>query len=426
MQVIIDTVSGSVARLHPPFELCKVGDERCASYHVTVLDVLHDQALVSLSAPHLPPSVCCVTLQFLERDAVSVAHWSRVTPLSRPTDAIIAEKLQRVHTRLLLVPPTSFPTPSLPGSRKSLSDTQDSEAAFECIFVCPGGDAKLDAEAHQNPLTAIQNSPVEISTQPARSQLPLVLFIHGGPHSVIIIYCSYYYHYEYTILLFQAFDGAFSPEVACLVANGFAVCMVNYRGSLGFGLRSLHSLPGRIGQQDVNDCMDALKAAIGTGLVDEKRVGVMGGSHGGFLTCHLIAQFPTVFSVAIARNPVVSIGWNLAAGDIPDWCHTEVGTGVVMPHQGYYLPDGAQMSACFAASPVSLVGSVKTPVLLLLGSEDKRVPLGQSMEYYHLLRARGVETKLCIYPMGHSLASKVGPKANVWGNALVWLRKHLA
>jgi acylaminoacyl-peptidase len=86
------------------------------------------------------------------------------------------------------------------------------------------------------------------------------------------------------------------------VSQGYAVLLVNYRGSMGFGEAALHSLPGRAGFADVQDCHDATEAVLKKfpAVVDKEKVGVVGGSHGGFLAGHLIGQHPELYKVRFA------------------------------------------------------------------------------------------------------------------------------
>jgi acylaminoacyl-peptidase len=128
---------------------------------------------------------------------------------------------------------------------------------------------------------------------------PLVVVPHGGPHAVTIT--TYFHSYAFLS-----------------ISYGFALLHVNYRGSTGFGSASLASLAGttvvgrlaspaatnlpprpthragHIGAQDVSDVIDAtqLVLSIEPRVVDEKRVGIVGGSHGGFLAAHMIGQYP--------------------------------------------------------------------------------------------------------------------------------------
>lgn len=138
---------------------------------------------------------------------------------------------------------------------------------------------------------------------------PTVITPHGGPHSCYA--ASYFTPYTF------------------LVSVGYNVVLLNYRGSTGFGEASIQSLPGNIGTNDVEDCMASLKAAIKAGYVDESKVAVIGGSHGGFLTGHLMGQHPEVFKCAVLRNPVCDLALMVNLSDIPDWCFIEAfGTAV--------------------------------------------------------------------------------------------------
>ena len=180
--------------------------------------------------------------------------------------------------------------------------------------------------------------------------------------------------------------------------------------------------------------MQALNAVLATGLVDSSRVFVMGGSHGGFLTTHLISQFPDRFLAAAVRNPVVNIWANYMTCDIPDWCHSEVGTGVSIGGavsglgvvEAVPAPSKDHLEQMWQASPVSLIERVQTPLLIMLGTQDKRVPMGQSVQYYHALRSRGVEVKLNIYEMDHSLSNKVAAQANVWVSVAMWFMRNIS
>ncbi len=71
-----------------------------------------------------------------------------------------------------------------------------------------------------------------------------------------------------------------------------------------------------------------------------------------------------------------------------------------------------------------MLHQVETPLLLLLGNQDRRVPMEQSIEYYHTLRARGIPVKMLVYPMNHSLTNSVAGKANVWIQTLLWFQKY--
>ncbi|KAK7857798.1 acylamino-acid-releasing enzyme, partial [Quercus suber] len=114
---------------------------------------------------------------------------------------------------------------------------------------------------------------------------PLIVFLHGGPHTVSL--------------------SSFS------------------KGSLGFGEEALQSLPGKVGEQDVNDVLTAIDHIIEKGLASPSKITVLGGSHGGFLTTHLIGQAPDRFVAAAVRNPACNLALMVGTTDIPDWCYVE-------------------------------------------------------------------------------------------------------
>ncbi|KAK8933434.1 hypothetical protein KSP39_PZI015418 [Platanthera zijinensis] len=206
---------------------------------------------------------------------------------------------------------------------------------------------------------------------------PLILILHGGPHSVI--------------------STTYSKSLAFLSSLGYNLLAVNYRGSLGFGEEALQSLPGKIGSQDVNDVLAALDYVSERGLVDRSRVAVLGGSHGGFLTSHLIGQAPDRFVAAALRNPVCNLSLMVGTSDIPDWCYIEA-YGKAGKDIFSEAPSNEQLSDFYSKSPISHISKVKTPTLFLLGAQDRRVPVSNGLQYARALRERGVEVKVMVFP----------------------------
>eukprot|EP01126_Amoeba_proteus_P054201 TRINITY_DN6655_c0_g1_i5.p1 TRINITY_DN6655_c0_g1~~TRINITY_DN6655_c0_g1_i5.p1 ORF type:complete len:301 (+),score=41.90 TRINITY_DN6655_c0_g1_i5:2168-3070(+) len=207
-------------------------------------------------------------------------------------------------------------------------------------------------------------------------KLPLIMAIHGGPH--------------------YAFVNKFSRDVFFFLLAGFHVMSVNYRGSTGFGNHFLNSLPGHCGDYDVQDCMASLTHVLSKcgDIIDSERIFSFGGSHGGFVSTHLFAREKRV-KAGVIRNPVVDISQMVLATDIPDWCYTEC-------CQKSYTASALQVM--FTASPFQYIDQVKIPVLVVLGAKDKRVPPLQGWNYYLELKARGVKTRLLIYPdSGHAI-----------------------
>lgn len=189
----------------------------------------------------------------------------------------------------------------------------------------------------------------------------------------------------------------FTLTPAYLAAQGFAVLVVNYRGSTGFGQAPLHSLLGHVGFADVGDVLDATKHALAVydGVLDGSRVGVLGGSHGGFLAAHCIGQHGDVFKAGVLINAVLNIPGMFGFSDIPDWSQAETGT---MGRASGEMTRFEEVARMHVASPIAHVDKVVAPTLIILGLKDKRVPPLQSFEYYRELKARGIPTKVLTYP----------------------------
>lgn len=236
---------------------------------------------------------------------------------------------------------------------------------------------------------------------PEKTKFPLVVTPHGGPHSVFTTSWMLY------------------PAVLCRM--GFAVLLVNYRGSLGFGQDSVASLPGNVGTQDVKDVQFCMEEVLQKEPLDPQRVALLGGSHGGFLSCHLIGQYPNAYRACVARNPVVNIASMVGSTDIPDWCLAEAG----LPYDPSALPDPRQWTEMLLHSPMQYVDKVQTPVLLMLGEEDRRVPPKQGLEYYHALKARGIPTRVLLYPGNNHALAGVEAEADGFMNIALWLIQHM-
>jgi len=193
------------------------------------------------------------------------------------------------------------------------------------------------------------------------------------------------------------------------------------------GEKFLQSLPGRCGALDVIDCMDAIAYVTGqsqvrdiarTPMVDTDRLSVFGGSHGGFLSLHLVGQYPDTFKAACVRNPVANVNAMSGLSDIPDWCWFESGIDYSVDSP----PGTKQQETMYAASPMAHVTKVKTPVFMMLGGNDKRCPIQQAIDYARYLKARNVKHRIAIYKEGqHSLDDNVAMVYDQLPNALLWL-----
>jgi dipeptidyl aminopeptidase/acylaminoacyl peptidase len=202
---------------------------------------------------------------------------------------------------------------------------------------------------------------------------PLILQIHGGP----------VWSYQ------EWFPRA---SLSWLVSRGYAVLMPNPRGSTGRGRAFLGAVIGDMGGADARDDLAGVDALVERGDADPERIGVTGGSYGGYMSCWL----PVVdqrFKAAVAISPVTdyySQHWNSNIGAWDAW------------FLGGRPEDGAVHYQ--ERSPVFFADRVTTPTLLTAGTEDRCTPPGQAMEFYRALQARDVPVEVAIYPgEGHGV-----------------------
>jgi dipeptidyl aminopeptidase/acylaminoacyl peptidase len=202
---------------------------------------------------------------------------------------------------------------------------------------------------------------------------PLILQVHGGP----------VWSYQ------ESFP---RPSLSWLVSRGYAILMPNPRGSTGRGRAFLEAVIGDMGGDDARDDLAGVDALVERGDADPERIGVTGGSYGGYMSCWL----PVVdqrFKAAVAISPVTdyySQHWNSNIGEWDSW------------FLGGRPEDGAEQYR--ERSPVFFADRVTTPTLLTAGTEDRCTPPGQAMEFYRALRARAVPVEVAIYPgEGHGV-----------------------
>ncbi|XP_071704367.1 acylamino-acid-releasing enzyme-like isoform X2 [Rutidosis leptorrhynchoides] len=232
---------------------------------------------------------------------------------------------------------------------------------------------------------------------------PLAVILHGGPQDVSVT--------------------SFSKSSAFLASLGFSLLIVNYRGSLGFGEEALQSLLGQVGTQDVNDVLTAIDHVIDTGLANPSKIVVMGLSHGGFLTTHLIGQAPDKFVAAVARNPVCNLGLMAGTSDIPDWCFVEAfGSAGLSNYKKAPTPE--VLALFHEKSPISHVSKVKTPTLFLLSEKDIRVPVTNGLQYARALKEKGVPVKVIVFPEDIHPINRQQSDFESFVNIGVWFKKY--
>eukprot|EP00035_Acanthoeca_spectabilis_P026746 m.464047 g.464047 ORF g.464047 m.464047 type:complete len:809 (-) comp23288_c0_seq1:29-2455(-) len=248
---------------------------------------------------------------------------------------------------------------------------------------------------------AILYTPPAVEGLPEASR-PLIVWPHGGPHSMT--------------------DYVYNPYVASFVALGFVVVAPNYVGSAGYGDEPIIELAsGNVGTLDVADVNGAADAVVAAELCSPTDIVAFGGSHGGFLTAHLSAQFPKRYKATVIRNPVIDIASMVGSSDIPSWCWTEVG----LHYTPGAVPGGTELKKMHDASPLSRVDRVCAPSLVLIGLQDVRVPVSQGFLWHNALRARGVQTKVRTYPDDRHPLSSTKCAADVFVHSVAWFQEHL-
>ncbi|KAJ0034248.1 hypothetical protein Pint_24700 [Pistacia integerrima] len=213
---------------------------------------------------------------------------------------------------------------------------------------------------------------------------PLIAVLHGGPHSVSL--------------------SSFSKSLAFLSSIGFSLLIINYR-------------------QDVNDVLTAIDHVIDMELASSSKITVLGGSHGGFLTSHLIGQAPDMFVAAAVRNPVCNLALMVGTTDIPEWCYVE-SYGSKGKDSFTDSPSAEHLTLFYSKSPISHVSKVKTPTLFLLGAQDLRVPFSNGLQYARALKAEGVETKVILFPKDVHAIERPQSDFESFLNIGVWFKKY--
>ena len=231
----------------------------------------------------------------------------------------------------------------------------------------------------------------------AAQKYPAVLYIHGGPKTT------------YGSILFH--------ELQYLAGRGYGVLFANPTGSDGKG-DAFADLRGRYGTVDYNDIMLFLKTVLEANpWIDAKRVGVAGGSYGGFMVNWIIGH-TNAFAAAVSQRSISN--WSTMAN---------------LSDIGYYFePDQAgattwsEPAKLWDSSPLKYADRVKTPTLFLHSDEDYRCPLAESLQLYTALQLFGVDTRLCLFHgENHELSRSGKPRHRVTRLAEItnWFDKYL-
>ncbi|KAL6007305.1 hypothetical protein ACLOJK_032802 [Asimina triloba] len=344
IQVIltIDVLSGKVSRITPT-----------PSVHSwDILAVDGDDILAVSSSPIDSPQIKYGRFISQKDETVASTAWNWMD-VSSPSSSYPEKTLElafgNVKSLLSALDCSIMKIPVRDGSE---NQTKGAGKPFEAIFVSHSPSLSNDSKGLH----------------------PLIVMLHGGPHSVT--------------------STSYSKSLAYLTCLGYNLLM------------------------DVNDVLSAIDHVVEKGLADPSKIAVLGGSHGGFLTTHLIGQAPERFAAAAVRNPVCNLALMVGTTDIPDWCYVESYSSEA---RSFFTeaPSVDHLHLFHSKSPISHISKVKTPALFLLGAQDLRVPVSNGLQknrigdrkidlaevglikllqYARALKERGVEVKVIVFP----------------------------
>ncbi len=224
---------------------------------------------------------------------------------------------------------------------------------------------------------------------------PLILEIHGGPN--------------------LAYGPVFTAELQRMAAEGYVVFYDNHRGSTGYGERFALLLQGKYSSEyDFSDHMSGVDVLIEKGIADPERLFITGGSAGGIASAYAIG-LTNRFKAAVVAKPVINWLSKVLTAD----------SGLYqIPFQFPGKP-WDNVEHYWKRSPLSLVGNVTTPTMLITGVEDKRTPMSETEQFYQALKIQKVDSVLVKVPGSpHGIASKPSRMIGKVENILAWFKKY--
>ena len=223
---------------------------------------------------------------------------------------------------------------------------------------------------------------------------PLILEIHGGPHT------NYGFH--------------FSSEVQLFASKGYVVLYTNPRGSTSYGKEFANLIHHNYPSQDYDDLISGVDNLIERGYIDENNLFVTGGSGGGVLTSWIIGKTDR-FSAAVVAKPVIN------------WYSFVLYADNIGYFYKYWFEDlpWIDPESYLKRSPISYVGNVETPTMVLTGEKDYRTPMAESEQFYAGLKLNKVESMLVRIPnANHGIASKPSNLIAKVNAIISWFEKY--
>jgi dipeptidyl aminopeptidase/acylaminoacyl peptidase len=228
----------------------------------------------------------------------------------------------------------------------------------------------------------------------ADGSFPMILEIHGGP--------------------FAMYGPTFAAEIQRYAAEGYVTVYANPRGSTGYGEAFAQLIDRAYPGNDYHDLMSVVDAVIEKNYVDPERLFVTGGSGGGILTAWIVGNTGR-FAAAASVKPVINWTTMALAGDI----------GAFVVRHWMRAAPWEDRELYWRLSPLSLVGNVTTPTMVMVGEEDWRTPTWESEQFYTALKLRGIDTALVRVPGApHYIAARPSRLIAKTDNIMGWFVRY--
>jgi len=242
------------------------------------------------------------------------------------------------------------------------------------------------------PISAVVTMPFNLKRDGSN---PAIVMPHGGPTG-------------------QSQDG-FSRYATAFATRGYIVIQPNFRGSTGYGKAFQEANIKDLGGGDLKDTVAAKSFLVGSGYVDPKRVGIFGGSYGGFMTLMAIGRTPDEFAAAVQWFGIIN--WRTMYRDQDELLKAYQRALLGTPEENPDVYD--------ASSPLTYIKAAKAPLLSLQGENDIRVPKGQAQEVEDILKAKGNTVETVFYPAeGHGF-QKRETQLDALRRTIGWFDKYL-
>lgn len=202
---------------------------------------------------------------------------------------------------------------------------------------------------------------------------PVIMWVHGGPTWLD--------------------TDRWSPEIQSYVDAGFAVGMVNYRGSIGYGRAWRDALMGNIGKPELEDVNAGFADLVARGIADPERAVIAGWSWGGYVTLMELSKHPELWSCGVAGVPVADYELSYADMSPELQAYDRALLGGAPKDVPELMAD---------RNPINFADDVRVPVLFIIGEHDSRCPPRQALAYVEKLAARNHPHEVYLFATGHS------------------------